>query len=154
MIGLQDGPRTVTLVLPRNFAFVAFFLTLFLSSSAQHESSLDAFVPAAHKTAFEGHSLLALGNVDLAKSAVHGKLAASGRIQLEEFEVNKDSKCNKYLPAIITAGSLSASMGAINNGFIIAGRYSKIQHNVRMSCTSRVESYNPTRQKMRSFEEY
>lgn len=129
-------------------------LVLGLSVSGQHEQSLDAFVPAAHKTVFESHNLLVLGDLNLAKSSVEGSLGVSGRAQVEEFEINKGRRCNKYMPAVTVGGAFLASMGSVNNGFAIVGRGSKISHNVRMSCTSRVESYDPLKQKIRSFEEH
>jgi choice-of-anchor A domain-containing protein len=142
---------------PRRWRF-AILLSLLLSSltgaCAQHEQSLDAFVPAAHKTVFELYNLLVLGDLNLAKSSVEGPVAVSGNADVTEFEFNQASRCNKYKPAVVVKGAFHASMGAINNGYMIVGRSSKVKHNVRTSCSSRVESYNPVTQKLRSFEEH
>lgn len=121
---------------------------------AQHEQSLDAFVPAAHKTVFESHNLLVLGNLNLAKSSVQGPVAVSGRAQLEEFDINSAGSCNEKNRALTVGGRLSASMGAIRNGYTVVGRGSRLKHNVQLACSSRVERYDARRLRIRDFEEH
>lgn len=124
------------------------------SAHAQHEQSMDAFVPAVHKTVFETYNLMVLGDLNLAKSAVEGRVAVSGKADVTEFEFNKATRCDKYTPAVVVMGALHASMGAIHNGYTIVGRSSKVSHNVQMSCSSKIENYNPRAQKLRTFEEH
>jgi choice-of-anchor A domain-containing protein len=139
---------------PRHVVPLLLVLLTASGARAQHEQSMDAFVPAAHKTVFEMYNLLALGNLNLAKSSVEGRVGVSGQAELVEFEFNKAHKCDKYTPAVVVQGALHASMGSINNGYTIVGRSSRISHNVRMSCSSRVETYNAEAQKIQSFEEH
>lgn len=121
--------------------------------SGQRDDSMNAFLPAAHKTVFDTSSLFVLGSIDLAKSAVKGPVSVSGNADLNEFEFNADRPCNKHMRALTVAGRLQARMGSINNGYTVAGSGSKVQHNVRMSCTSRVEAYNPRKLMIESFED-
>jgi choice-of-anchor A domain-containing protein len=142
----------------RSFAFL---LACFLSICgqhdlviAQHKESINAFIPAAHKTIFDAHNLFVLGDFNAAKSAIKGSVAVQGKAVLEEFDINANSQCNKDIRALTVGGRLNARMGAIHNGFTVAGRGSRIQHNVRMSCSSRVARYDPDALKIISFDEH
>lgn len=145
--------------LHRRFIFLILAISILLTpSSAQHEHSLDAFVPAAHKTVFASFNLLTLGDANLASSSIAGRVAIGGTGELHDFSINGSpfaaAGCNKYAPALVAEGRVAAAMGSINNGYAITGRSSKIAHSVRMTCSSRVENYNPPLQNIRSFEEY
>lgn len=116
---------------------------------------MDAFVPAAHKSVFESYNLMVLGNLNLAKSSVEGRVAVSGKADVSDFDVNKGADhCDKYKPALVVQGALHASKGAINNGYTITGSRSKVADSVQMECSSRVERYNPVSQKLRTFEDH
>jgi choice-of-anchor A domain-containing protein len=115
---------------------------------------MNAFIPAAHKTIFDMHSLFVLGDLTVAKTAVKGTVAVQGTAILEEFDINADSKCDKNSRALTVGGRLSARMGSIHNGFTVVGSRSKIQHNVRMSCSSQVATYDPDALKIISFDEH
>jgi choice-of-anchor A domain-containing protein len=124
------------------------------SAHAQHKESINAFIPAAHKTIFDAHNLFVLGDLNIAKTAVKGTVAVQGNAMLEEFDINANAECDKYSRALTVGGRLSARMGAVHNGFTVAGSGSKIKHNVRLSCSSRVAKYDPTALKIISFDEH
>lgn len=110
---------------------------------AAEKESLNAYIPAAHKTLYEEYNLLVLGDLSVAKTAVRGAVAVSGRTQIEDFDFAADKKpCNKESRALTVGGVLAARMGSINNGYTVAGKGSKIHHSVRMACTNRVERYS------------
>lgn len=139
----------------RRFLYLFALFSVVSYAVAQHEQSMDAFVPAAHKSVFETYNLMVLGDLNIAKSSVEGRVAVSGKADVTEFDFNKGAAhCDKYKPALVVQGALHASMGAINNGYTITGSRSKVSHNVQMECSSRVERYNPVAQKIRTFEEH
>jgi choice-of-anchor A domain-containing protein len=121
---------------------------------AQHEQSLDAFVPAAHKTVFQEHNLMVIGDLNIAKSSVQGSVAVGGKADVEEFEFNGGGDCDPYARAVTVGGQLKAAMGRISNGFVASGRGTKIKHNVQMPCSSRIEPYDPVKLKIRTFDEH
>lgn len=129
-------------------------LALLSPTLSQHEQSLDAFVPASHKTVFSTYSLLSLGDLNLAKSSIAGRVAVGGNADLREFEVNPTSRCDKYTPALVVEGRLTAALGSIGGGYTIAASNSKIAHSVKRACSSRTEAYDPEKQNIRSFEEH
>jgi choice-of-anchor A domain-containing protein len=125
-----------------------------LAARAQHEQSLDAYVPSTHKTVFQSYNLMVLGNLNIAKSSVQGRVAVGGDAAVTEFDFNGDGDCDPYTRAVIVSGKLFAAMGRISNGFVAVGRGTKIQHNVDMPCSSHVERYDPVKLKMRTFDEF
>lgn len=109
------------------------------------EESLDAYIPASHKTIFEDYNVVVFGDMSVAKAAIAGRLAVMGKAQMENFDIAASKKCDKDSRSITVAKSLTARMGSINNGYTVVGRGTKIHHSVQMSCTNRVEQYDPRR---------
>ncbi len=107
-----------------------------------HDKSLHSYVTAAHKTAFDGFSLLVYGTLNLARSAVHGAVGVTRSASLEEFDFARELDCNASRPALTVIGTLVARMGTINNGHVLAGRGSRISHSVRRGCSQLVGRYD------------
>lgn len=110
-----------------------------------HESSVQAYVTAAHKRAFDDYSLLAYGAVRLTKSAIRGAAAFVGTATLEEFDIGRDiSQCNPNSPALSVTGALTARMGQVHNGYVRGGRGTTVSHSVRRACTPKVTKFTDT----------
>lgn len=107
--------------------------------------SVDAYIPAAHKELFTQFNVVIFGDVSLARAAVKGPLAVMGKAELADFDVAGTGDCDKDARSLVVAGALTARMGAVNSGYTVVGRRSRIDHSVRMTCTKRVEQYDPLR---------
>ncbi len=122
-------------------------LTALARGEVGHESSLQAFVTAAHKRAFDAYSLLAYGTVRLTKSAIRGTAAVVGTATLEEFDIARDvAQCNPNAPSLSVTGSLTARMGQVHNGYVLGGSGTMVSHSVRRACNPRVSKFTQVKQ--------
>ena len=107
-----------------------------------HESSVQAYVTAAHKRAFDAYSLLAYGTTRLTKSAIRGSVGVVGAATFEEFDIGRDiAQCNPSAPALSVTGVLTARMGQVHNGYVLGGSGSTISHSVRRACSPMVKKF-------------
>lgn len=151
----EDADHTTGSIFPDLFSFpvpiqtermtLLALLLLILLPQARCETSLHAFIAAAHKTAFDSFNVLVLGDLSVAKAAFRGPLAVQGRADLSDFDISLSRSCNRDNRAVTVGGSLSARMGTIHGGYTVLGKGSSVHHSVKMECTSRVERYDPLR---------
>lgn len=118
---------------------IGYVLYLLLGAAHAYEQSMHAFVPTLHKKLFDQANLMVFGDLRLARSAVRGNVAVTGSAEIEDFDFGSAKNCDDKSPSLTVVGSLTARMGNINNGYVIAGRGSTINHSVKMSCTKRVD---------------
>lgn len=118
---------------------------LLIRHPCEGAESLDAYIPASHKTLYESYNAVVLGDASLARAAVRGPLAVMGKADLADFDVGGTGTCDKDVRTLVVGGTLTARMGAVHNGYIVVGRRSSIHHTVRRTCTSRTEQYDPHR---------
>lgn len=116
-----------------------------LITLAGPSESVDAYIPASHKKLFSEYNVVIFGDVSLARAAVKGPLAVQGKAELADFDIAGNGNCDKDARALVVAGKLTARMGAVNSGYTVVGSRSRIDHSVKMTCTSRVEQYDPQR---------
>lgn len=128
-------------------------LCLFFFFTTVISDSLNAFIPTTHKSLYDSYNALAFGDVSLARAAIRGALAVQYKADLADFDIAAHGDCDHDRRALIVGGSLTARMGAINSGYAVVGRRSSIHHTVRLTCTSRVEQYDPVRNGDMEFEE-
>lgn len=119
-------------------------LTLPTSIRADSES-IQAYIPATHKSLYSSYNAIVFGDVSLARAAIRGPLAVQGKADLADFDIAAHGDCDKDNRALVVGGTLNARMGAINSGYTVVGRRSSIHHTVRLTCTNRVEQYDPLR---------
>lgn len=112
---------------------------------SEPSESVDAYITASHKRLFTDYNAVVFGDVSLARAAVKGPLAVMGKAVLADFEVAGTGNCDKDARSLVVGGALNARSGAVNSGYTVVGRRSHIDHSVRMTCTSRVEQYDPRR---------
>lgn len=126
------------------FLPVFLFFNLCIHILADSET-IDAYIPATHKTLYSSYNALVFGDASLARAAIRGPLAIQSKADLADFDVAAHGDCDKDNRALVVGGTLTARMGAINSGYTVVGRRSSIHHTVRLTCTNRVEQYDPAR---------
>lgn len=129
----------------RSSLLILFCSLLPLLALAEPSESVNAYIPASHKQLFSDYNAVIFGDVSLARAAVKGPLAVQGKAELAEFDVAGNGNCDKDARSLVVAGKLTARMGAVNSGYTVVGSRSRIDHSVKMTCTSRVEQYDPQR---------
>lgn len=128
-----------------NFLPPIFLLLISSTCTLTDSESIDAYIPAAHKSLYSSFNALVFGDASLARAAVRGPLAVQSKADLADFDVAAHGNCDKDTRALVVGGTLTARMGAVNSGYTVVGRRSSIHHTVRLTCTSRVEQYDPAR---------
>lgn len=107
--------------------------------------SLNAYIAANHKRIFDMFNVAIFGDLSVAKVAFRGAVGVQGRASLADFDVGSELQCNADTRSLVVGQALSARMGAIHGGYIVAGRGSSVHHTVQLSCSARVERYDIAR---------
>lgn len=122
--------------------FLTALLTLHCALAQDgHNISTDIYIKKMHHQVFDQFSLLVYGTLSLARSAVQGAVAVTGTAKLEEFDIGRVLPCNVSLPTLSVLGRLSARLGAINSGPVLAAPGSTINHSVLRGCSTLVREY-------------
>lgn len=114
-------------------------------SIVPERQSLNAFIPSTHKRLYEEYNAIVFGDMSVAKAAFKGSIAVMGKALIEDFIIGEGKDCHKDSRSVVVAKSLTARMGSISGGYTVMGRSSKVDHTVKMPCTTRIEQYDPKR---------
>lgn len=137
--GVQANMRLTTAVL----LLVVASTTTLVAADVGHEKSVNAYVESNTKRAFDLHSLLVFGSLNLMNGAVRGRVAVKGTASMENFDVARDlASCSPEEPALTVSGALSARLGFVHNGHIMCGRGSSVHTSVRRACSPKVARYS------------
>lgn len=107
--------------------------------------SLNAYIASTHKRVFDEFNVAIFGDLSVAKAAFRGAVAVQGRASLADFDIGGDLTCSSDSRTIVVGRTLSARVGAIHGGFVVAGRGSSLHHTVRLSCGTRMDRYDVLR---------
>lgn len=129
----------------RSISLLLLCVLLPLLTQSEPSESVGAYIPASHTQLYNEFNAIIFGDVSLARAAVKGPLAVMGKANLADFDIAGNGDCDKDTRSLVVGGALTARMGAVNSGYTVVGRRSRIDHSVRMTCTSRVEQYDPHR---------
>lgn len=107
--------------------------------------TLNAYITAVHKRVFDDFNVAIFGDLSVTKAAFRGAIGVQERATLADFDIGGDFACDPDRRSVVAGQTLSARLGAINGGYIVAGRGSSIHHTVKLSCSNRVERYDVIR---------
>lgn len=121
--------------------------SIWRTSTAQVSAgeTLNAYISAMHKRVFDDFNVAIFGDLSVTKAAFRGAVGVQESATLADFDVGADFACDPDRRSVVAGRSLSARMGSIHGGYIVAGRGSSIHHTVTLSCTNRVERYDVVR---------
>lgn len=142
------GQSAMLLLTVPTFALILVVLSSTWRCSAAQVSAgetLNAYIKATHKRVFDEFNVAIFGDLSVTKAAFRGAIGVQERATLADFDVGGDFACDPDRRSMVVGRTLSARMGAIHGGYIVAGRGSSIHHTVKLSCSNRVERYDVVR---------